>query len=164
MKKAGSRPRSFPGICRSSTKPGFTPPRIVLPADQKLACSSVVRDSKDLGNGWRQIETAPQCLRDFAMISSARFEEHIGKVGDVVVRCLALPEHAYYGEKAVQIACEAIPVYNRWFGPYPYTQFTIVEAYFGWNGNQCGGLVMIDERMFGHAARDLRLSRLSHLP
>jgi hypothetical protein len=143
---------------------GFYTVRVDLPSDQKLACSGVVRETSDLGNGWTRIETAPQCLRDFALIASAQFQEHTGKVGDVVVRCLALPIHAYYGEKAVQIACEAIPVYNRWFGPYPYTQFTIVEAYFGWNGNECGGLIMIDERMFGmpHVTSAYLDSLISH--
>ena len=32
------------------------------------------------------------------------------------------------------------------FGAYPYPHFTIAESYFGWNGNECAGLVMIDER------------------
>jgi hypothetical protein len=49
----------------------------------------------------------------------------------------------------VRAICEAIPVYTQWFGPFPYPQFTIAESYFGWNGNECGGLVMIDERVFG---------------
>ena len=35
----------------------------------------------------------------------------------------------------VATACQAIPVYERWSGPYPYAQFTIAEACFGWNGN-----------------------------
>src|SRR5207244_594197 len=75
--------------------------------------------------------------------------EFTGKTGDTQVRVLALPGHEWYGQEMVKIACEAIPVYNQWFGPYPYPQFTVVESYFGWNGNECGGLVMIDERIFG---------------
>src|SRR6185436_6707184 len=31
----------------------------------------------------------------------------------------------------------------------PYPQFTIVESHLGWNGNECGTLVIVDERMFG---------------
>ena len=37
---------------------------------------------------------------------------------------------------------------REWFGPFPYDQFTIAESFFGWNGNECAGLVMIDERVF----------------
>jgi hypothetical protein len=61
---------------------------------------------------------------------------------------LAFAEHAYYARFMVQCVCEAIPAYSRWFGPYPYPEFTVVESYFGWNSNECSGLVMIDERVF----------------
>ncbi len=49
----------------------------------------------------------------------------------------------------VRIATEAIAAYSKWFGPYPWPEFTIAEAFFGWNGNECSTLVMIDERIFG---------------
>ena len=54
------------------------------------------------------------------------------------IKCLALPEHEFYAKEMVRIAAECIPVYSRWFGPYPYPQFTIAESYFAWNGNECG--------------------------
>ena len=64
--------------------------------------------------------------------------------------CLsAFPEHEFYAREMVRIACEAIPVYSHGSGPIPTRDFTIAESYFGWNGNECGGLVMIDERIFG---------------
>ncbi len=123
--------------------------RVALPADQKLACSGMIEETKELPNGWRQHTVAPICLRDFALICSARFEEHLGQVGQTRLRVLALPEHDFYAKKSLETVSQAMPVYNRWFGPYPYPQFTVVECYFGWNGNECGSLVMIDNRMFG---------------
>src|SRR5262249_20709427 len=94
----------------------------------------------------------------------ARFQEFLGQAGRVRVRCLALPEHAWYAQEMVRIASEALPVYERWFGAYPYPEFTVVESYFGWNGNECGGLVMIDARIFGmpHMALDFVDQLLSH--
>jgi aminopeptidase N len=123
--------------------------RVTLPADQKLACSGIIEDSRDLGDGRRQHVIAPVCLRDFALICSARFQEHLGKAGQTRIRVLALPEHEFYARKIVETVSQSIPVYNRWFGDYPYPQFTVVESHFGWNGNECGSLVMIDYRMFG---------------
>jgi hypothetical protein len=67
----------------------------------------------------------------------------------VRVRVLALPEHEYYAREMVRIATEAITAYSKWFGPYPWPEFTIAESFFGWNGNECATLVMIDERIFG---------------
>ncbi len=122
--------------------------RVTLPCDQKLAASSAEKQVRDLGDGWRAIEFAPAYLRDFALIASSRFCEKWGEADGVKVRCLYLPEHEFYGEVLVKAACDALPVYNHWFGHYPYPQFTIVESCFGWNGNECGGLVMIDDRMF----------------
>ncbi|HZZ80993.1 MAG TPA: M1 family aminopeptidase, partial [Gemmataceae bacterium] len=59
---------------------------------------------------------------------------------------------------------KTIPVFNQWFGKYPGTQFTIAEACFGWNGNECGGLVLIDDRMFNmpHIAKGYPLYLVQH--
>jgi hypothetical protein len=148
---------------------GIYSARIVLPADQKLACSGAVVRSTDRPDGLKELVVAAAGLRDFALVCSARFQEftgvaHVGALADaqlagsaggaqvspldVHIRVLAFPEHAFYAQEMVRIASEAIPVYCRWFGPYPFPQFTIVESYFGWNGNECGALVMIDERCF----------------
>ena len=64
----------------------------------------------------------------------------------------------------LKIVGEAIPVYSQWFGPFPYDSFTIAESYFGWNGNECAGLIMIDERVFGmpHLARGYVEYLVSH--
>jgi hypothetical protein len=123
--------------------------RVVLPANQKLAASSTIEQATDLGNGWQQVNLAPVCLRDFALFCSAEYQEVTGQADGTTIRVLALPGHDWYANEMVKIAGEAIPVYNQWFGPYPYPQFTVVESYFGWNGNECGGLVMIDSRVFG---------------
>ncbi|HMC66647.1 MAG TPA: M1 family aminopeptidase, partial [Gemmataceae bacterium] len=123
--------------------------RVTLPADQKLASTASVFAERNLGNGWRQVDLTPVPARDFAILCSDRYQEYTGQAGPVRVRVLAFPEHEHYAKEMVRIACEAIPTYCKWFGPYPYDQFTIAESYFGWNGNECSGLVMIDERVFG---------------
>jgi hypothetical protein len=143
---------------------GFYTVRVTLPADQKLACSGIIQESQDIKDGWRRHTIAPICLRDFALIASARFQEHLGQADGTRVRVLALPEHEFYAQKILETVAEALPVYNRWFGRYPYPQFTVAEAYFGWNGNECGSLVMIDYRMFGmpHIAHPYLDSLVSH--
>jgi hypothetical protein len=138
--------------------------KVTLPSDQKLAASSSVAKETDLGDGWKQIEHEPICVRDYALICSARFCEFLGESDGVKIRCLATPEHAFYGKALVEAAADAIPVYNQWFGRYPYPQFTIVEACFGWAGNECGGLVMIDDRIFGmpHVGKSYPTYLLQH--
>jgi hypothetical protein len=123
--------------------------RVILPCEQKLACTCPVVSARDLGDGTQLLELGERTARDFALFCSSEFEEYVGHAGPVRVRCLALPGHEWYAREMVRIACEAIPVYSRWFGAYPYEDFTIVESYFGWNGNQCGALVAVDARLFG---------------
>jgi hypothetical protein len=138
--------------------------RVTLPADQKIACTGSIQAKRDLGNGLQQVDIFVPAARDFAFLCSPRFEEYADQVGGVKVRCLAFPEHEHYARFMLQCVCEAILVYIQWFGPYPYPEFTVVESYFGWNGNECSGLVMIDERVFGmpHAAAGFVDSLVSH--
>src|SRR5262249_22655803 len=128
---------------------GIYSARFGVPADQKVACSAAILAEKELGNGQKQIDFVPTCARDFAFLCSARYQEFVGQAGSVPIRCLAFPEHEHYAREMIRWVSEAMPVYSTWFGPYPAAQFTIAESYFGWNGNECGNLVMIDERVFG---------------
>jgi Peptidase family M1 domain len=143
--------------------------KIRLPADQKLACSAVQQGEVVLPNGWKEIVTEPFVGRDFAILASADFREFIattklrsGKT--VALKCLAFAKHEHYANEILKIVSEAIPVYSEWFGDFPYDQFTIAESFFGWNGNECSGLVMIDERVFGmpHLARGYVEYLVSH--
>jgi hypothetical protein len=82
----------------------------------------------------------------------------------VLIRVLAFPEHEHYAREMVRIATEAITAYSKWFGPYPWPEFTIAESFFGWNGNECSTLVMIDARVFNlpHLAGGFVDSLVSH--
>jgi hypothetical protein len=105
-------------------------------------------------DGQKQVTIRAEGTRDFAVLCSHRFQEFVEEVPaspgvkPVRVKCLAFPEHEHYARATLQTACEVIPVYSRWFGPYVYPELTFVESYFGWNGNECSTLVMIDERIF----------------
>jgi hypothetical protein len=128
--------------------------RVTLPADQKVACTGTVVATHPLDGGWQEVQIQACGVRDFALLCSARFVEIQAEAANapglppVRVHCLAFPDHEHYARFMVRTVCEVIPTYARWFGPYPYPDFTIVESYFGWNGNECATLVMIDERVF----------------
>ena len=142
---------------------------IRVPAAEKLACSAAVKTVTQLADGWCEIVTEPFVGRDFAVVCSKEFVEYRGTTRlpdgrDVTVKCLAYPRHEFYANELIRMVGEAIPVYSRWFGPYPYSQLTVVESFFGWNGNECSGLILIDERVFGmpHLARGYVEYLISH--
>ncbi len=126
--------------------------KIDLPEAQKLACSAGI-ESEAKRDGWKTVTLKPFVGRDFAILASAGYREHrrTAKLGDgksVEIVCMAYERHSYYAEEMLILAEEALENYSKWFGAYPYDQFTIAESYFGWNGNECSGIVMIDERVF----------------
>ncbi len=145
--------------------------RARLPCEQKVGCTGAIVAVTDLGDGRQQLDIVANGVRDFAFLCSERYCVFEGEVPEqpgvpvaVKVRVLAFPEHEYYAKEFVRIASEAIIAYSQWFGPYPYPVFTIPESFFGWNGNECGTLVMIDERVFGmpHIAHNYVDYLLSH--
>jgi hypothetical protein len=129
--------------------------RIVLPCDQQVACTGAIIETQALEHDRKQVDIEAHGVRDFALLCCARYKVFQGEAkagpegAPVKVRVLALPEHEYYAKEMVRIASEALTCYSKWFGPYLYPEFTIAEAFFGWNGNECATLVMIDERVFG---------------
>lgn len=145
--------------------------RATVTVDEKelVACSAVAKSETKLADGRKRVEYQPFLGRDFAVLTSARYKEFVSSTKlpsgrEVQLRCLAFPEHEFYATEILKMVGDAIPVYSAWFGDYPYPQFTVVESYFGWNGNECGGLVMVDERVFGmpHLARDYVEYLVSH--
>lgn len=128
--------------------------QIVVPADQQVTCTGSVSAVKELPDGWKQLSVSAPGVRDFAFLCSARYVEYTAEavrgpgLSPIKVRVLAFPEHEFYAHEMLRTACETLPLYGEWFGPYPYPEFTLVESYFGWNGNECATLVMIDERVF----------------
>ncbi len=129
--------------------------KVTLPADQRVACSGTITGRHQLPDGQQQVEITANGVRDFALLTSARFVEYAAEAAtlpglpSVRLHCFAFPEHEHYARLMLQTVAEVIPYYSRLFGPYPWADFTIAESFFGWNGNECATLVMIDERVFG---------------
>lgn len=121
--------------------------KLTLPVDQKVACTGTILNESPLGDGTKLVSIASCCAREFSMCCSNRYQEWTRQVEGTRVRVLALPEHSAMAERSLDVACQAIPLYNRWFGPYPFGDFCIAESHFAWNGNECSGLVMIDSRV-----------------
>ena len=142
---------------------------ITLPEEEVLAVPVSATREERLASGRRRVHLQTFVGRDFAILCSRRFREYtttttLPSGRAVRLRCYAFPEHEFYAQETLRIAAEALPIFSRWFGDYPYEHFTIVESYFGWNGNECAGLIMIDERVFAmpHLARGYVEYLVSH--
>lgn len=119
-----------------------------LPADHKTVTGGHVVSSATAADGYQTLNIVGEGLRDFTIVASRRFSELTSSVDGIPIRVLHLPEDRTHAETALKTAEESIRLYSQWFGPYPYKEFELAESYFGWNGNESSGVVMIDQRIF----------------
>jgi len=118
-----------------------------FPDGQSLASTGRVVHRRTTRNGRQIVTIEASPARDFALVCSERLQSWERQVGGVRVRINGFPEHEDNAKLMLEYACEVIPLYEKWFGPYPFDEFEIAPSYFGWNGNECSGLVLIDDRV-----------------
>ncbi len=135
--------------------------RFDLPEGQVVASSGRVVGRAPSGRGRQAVTIEANPARDFAFVCSDRFQTFERRAGSTLVRVHAFPENRANAEAMLKFACEVIPLYEGWFGPYPDEEFEIAPSYFGWNGNECSGLVLIDDRVMRLPAAGVRY--LDHL-
>ena len=141
--------------------------RVRLPKEEHIACTGSIAKVEE-GTDTKEVVIGPVIARDFALLTSTRYQEFSVEADNagkkVKVKCLAFPEHEHYARILIKHAAVAIENYSKWLGPYPYPEFTVAESFFGWNGNECSGLVMIDERVFSmpHLAEGYVQYLISH--
>ncbi len=127
---------------------GIYSARVTMPKNMNCGCTCSPTSVVETGDGRKRLEFAARPARNFALTASARYRELTAEASGVRVRCLAFAEHAHYAQSMMRTAAEALAAYSRWFGPYPYSEFTIVEAFPGWGGQTCAGMIVMDERVF----------------
>jgi hypothetical protein len=121
--------------------------RLDLPQGQVVASSGKVVSRTPAARGRETVTVVASPVRDFALVCSDRFQTRERRAGSTLVRVFAFPEDRANAEKILDSMAEVIPLYEAWFGPYFDDQFEIAPSYFGWNGNECSGLVLFDERI-----------------
>jgi len=121
--------------------------QVDLPEAQVIASSGRIVAEKPTKPGRKLVTIEAKPARDFAFVCSERYEVLERQVGDVHVRIVGFPEDHANSSLALEAACEVIPQYEAWFGPYFGEEFEIATSFFGWNGNECSGLVLLDDRV-----------------
>ncbi|MEO2036376.1 MAG: M1 family aminopeptidase [Planctomycetaceae bacterium] len=122
--------------------------KLRVPQREVVVTGGHVTEESLLADGRKELAIEGRGLRDFTIICSRRFQEWRSEVNGIPLRVVAFPEHAEHAKRAMTTAAECIATYESWFGSYPYEEFELAESYFGWNGNESSGVVMIDQRIF----------------
>ena len=88
--------------------------------------------------------------RDFVMIANPNFLVAEGIVGETVVRSFYTAEHAAIADEVLEMTMASMEIFNELFGPYPYREFDLAEAYIGPRaaGIEFPGVVYISQNLY----------------
>lgn len=90
-------------------------------------------------------------VRDFALILGDDYQVASRVAEGVVVNSYFYSDHREGGEQVLRIAVDALTLYSRLFGPYPYGELDVVETPTRAGGIEYPTLVVISDRLYtGH--------------
>ncbi|HYE82622.1 MAG TPA: M1 family aminopeptidase [Clostridia bacterium] len=119
---------------------------ITAPAEQVIAASGYVDNLKVLENKRTHVIKA-YSVRDFAFVSSDMFRVEEAMVNGTIVRSYAASSRK--AEKVLEYGTEAIRIFNKSYGKYPYPVCSIVQSDIG-GGMEYPNLVMIESNEYGN--------------
>ncbi len=121
---------------------------VTAPASVRVASTGVELASRVEGER-RTTELGAAGVREFTVEASEHFQTAESVVNGVTVRSWFLEGDSEAGRRVLDYATAAMAVFERRFGPYPYTELDVVEAPLvgGAGGVEFPGLVTIG-RMF----------------
>ncbi|HML48879.1 MAG TPA: M1 family metallopeptidase [Clostridia bacterium] len=110
------------------------------PGYRAAGSGSRVRES-----GYRTVFEAP-AVREFALVIGKYGSMIEQRAGDTLVRVYA--PTAEKAEACAEIAAQALELFERWYGPYPWPSLDIASVEFPYGGMEYPGLLMIREEAF----------------
>ena len=90
-------------------------------------------------------------VRDFALILGDDYQVASQVAEGVIVNSYFYADHREGGEEVLRMAVNALTLYSRLFGPYPYEELDVVETPTRAGGIEYPTLVVISDRLYnGH--------------
>jgi len=116
---------------------------ITAPASQIVVTSGTCQQP---GAGeWRCV-SGP--MRDFMIAMSADYRVVTQTVDGVTLRSFYTPSQETGGQRALQVASDALRVYSRHFGAYPFAELDVIETGTRAGGIEYPGLVVIASSLY----------------
>ncbi len=122
--------------------------RVTAPSGFILVASGVETERRRSG-GDQVVTFAAGPARDFYLAGSKLFKVHLSeKVGEVRVNSYALLGQEDAAKRALRAATEAIEILSRVVGPFPYTEFDVINSPMGALGIEYPGIVSIARPLY----------------
>jgi hypothetical protein len=105
--------------------------KLTLPQNQIVGGTGLQTSSTNNPNGTKTLRFHAEDVHDFAWTADPQYkvfdDSFTGSAGLVHIRTLMQPENAAQGARYNAIAKRTMELFERWYGPYPYKQLTIVD-------------------------------------
>jgi Peptidase family M1 domain len=105
--------------------------RLTVPQNEVVGASGVEVSNVNNPNGTKTLTFHGEDIHDFAWTVSPRLHEFTdtfnSSMGPVRIRALIQPEHVAQAERHLRITKQTMDRFDRWYGPYPYKQITVVD-------------------------------------
>jgi hypothetical protein len=88
-----------------------------------------------------------ELVRDFAWVAGTDLRAISGKVGRTKINVFYFGDNEDAAKKALEYGKQALRFFNRYFGPYPYDEYSIVMSDFYIGGMEYPNLVLIDHNL-----------------
>lgn len=99
-------------------------------------------------------------VRDFALIMSDHFKVLNDEIDGIKIYSYHFDD--LYGSMALQAAKDAIGIFNKLFGKYPYKQFSVAAADFFVGGMEYPNLVFIDHALYSEGTKEIMEYVIAH--
>ena len=98
-----------------------------LPHRYRVGATGVLL-GQELRGEIKSLRFAAADVHDFALAAWPHFTERWSRVGQVRVRLLSVPGRDANGGRLLRELTQSLQLLQRWFGPYPYSQLTVVDV------------------------------------
>ena len=122
--------------------------KLVLPKHYTVAATGEIIKDKKFDKDNREWTIRAERVRDFAWVASDSFGVGSKKVGGTTVKSYYFDRAA--GRKALEVAADALEVFNECFGRYPYKTYSVVAADFFVGGMEYPNLVLISKELYNN--------------
>ena len=109
--------------------------RLTVPQNEVVGASGVELAAQNNPNGTKTITYRGEDIHDFAWTAEPEFrvftDTFQGSMGPVTMRLLMQPGHVKQADRHMTILRQSLDHFDRWYGPYPYKQITLVDPPHG---------------------------------
>ncbi len=113
---------------------------------QAIASGEMVEEIKQGDRVTRRFIAAP--MRDFDLNLTDTLVNSSAQLDDITVTSWYKPEHADAGKRALDWTVDAMRVYEKRFGPYPFKSLDLVESPTTAGGIEYPGLITVAENLY----------------